>query len=136
MSANFNDRVRRTVKDVTFTGAAGLGAQGTVAFGTVTGAVIIERMAAYCATDLAGASATIELGTTGVTTGLIAQTTATNIDSGEVWTDAGPSVCESAVVDKVVSSNIIATVGTADITAGRLVVTYYWRPITANGNLA
>ncbi len=136
MAENFNDRLRRTTKDITFTGAAGLGAQGTVAAGTVTGGVLIEQLAAYCVTDLVGTNATIALGVAGATTGLIAQATATDIDATKFWTDATPTVLESSVANKLVSLNIIATVATADITAGRIVIVYYWRPITANGNLA
>lgn len=134
-SDTYGARLRRFTKVITFDGTAGAGAQGTVAVGTVSGAIVVEQCVGYCTTDLAGASATIELGTSGVTNGLIAQTTATNIDAGEAWTDAGPSTLEGSVVNKVVSDDIILTVGTADITAGVLEITIYWRPASQTGNL-
>ena len=55
----------------------------------VTGTVLM-KLFAVCTADLAGASATLEIGTALSTAGLIAQTTATNIDNNEIWHDATP----------------------------------------------
>ena len=63
--------------------AATTGKQGTANLFTVTGTVAL-RIFAVCSTDLAGAGATIEVGVAGSTAGLIAQTTATDIDEDEI----------------------------------------------------
>lgn len=112
--------VRRLRKTITFDGTAGKGAQGVVSLFTVTnGAIRVESFSAYCRTNLAGASATVEVGATGATAGLIAQTTATDIDAGEVWSDSTPDAgIGAAVIDKVVGADIKITVATADVTAG------------------
>ena len=124
-------------KTITFTGAAGLGAVGTVAIATVTGRILITHGGVFCSTLLAGATATLELGTANNTAGLIAQTTATEIDADEWWQDATPEVKISpAIIDQLVSANIIATVGTANITAGVLVFGFYWLPMSSNANVA
>ena len=104
---------------------------------TVTG-VVKMQLFAVCSTGLAGATATISIGTTVTTAGLIAQTTATNLAANEIWHDATPdaSVELSTVAsEKIVSQNVIQTVGTANITAG--VVKYYclWKPVSSNGNV-
>lgn len=58
---------------------------------TVTGSSL-ARVWGVCTTDLAGANAKISVGLIGVanTALLIADTTATNIDSGEIWRSATP----------------------------------------------
>jgi len=128
---------KKFTKTITFTGAAGLGAQGTVAVGTVTGSILIEHMAIRCNTNLAGASATVELGTAANTAALVAQTTGTDIDDGEFWKDSSPEAGVSdAITNKVVEGDIIITVGTADVTAGVLEIVAYWKPLSEDGNLA
>lgn len=81
--------------------------------------------------DLEGASATLELGVAGNTAALIAQTTATNIDDGDIWADASPAAGAYTANDPIiVADDIIETVGTANITGGAL--TYYciWWPVS------
>lgn len=133
----FNARVpRKFIKTITFTGAAGLGAQGTVAIATVVGSVLLTHLTARCKTLLAGASATVELGVAGNTEALIAQSTATDIDAGEFWQDTSPEAGVSpAIVDKAVTGNIILTVGTADVTSGVLEIVGYWLPLSDDGAL-
>ena len=106
---------------------------------TVTGDVIL-RIIAICKTNLAGATATLEVGVSGDTASLIAQTTATDIDANDVWHDATPDA--SKELDSVsaahiisIGQDIIQTVGTADITAGA--ITYYcqWRPLSDDSNV-
>lgn len=127
---------RPCIKTITFDGTT-VGAQGALTVFTVTGAVLITELVARCKTLLAGASATIELGVAGNTAALIAQTTATDIDAGEFWQDSSPEAGVSpAVTMKAVTGNIIATIGTADITSGVLEITAYWKPLSADGNLA
>lgn len=104
---------------------------------TVTGTVMVVLFG-HCTTDLAGATATLEVGVTGNTAALLAQTTATDIDSGDVWRDASPAVGAEALNDPMVvvgGADVIETVATANITAG--VITYYclWYPLSADGDV-
>ena len=138
MAVPFTARiVKKTFKTITFDGTSGNGAVGTVALATITGGVRIESMSCLCSTLLAGATATIECGTASNTAGLIAQTTATEIDADEFWQDATPEARISpAIKEQLVSNDLILTIGTADITAGVLEFCFEWVPSTTNGNLA
>lgn len=103
---------------------------------TVTGTVL-ATVFATCGVALEGATATIEVGISGNTAALIAQTTATDIDANEVWIDNAPATVEALPGAKILTNgtDIIQTVGTANITAGTL--TYYclWRPLTDGANV-
>ena len=121
---------------ITFTGAAGAGAVGTVAVATMTGAIMVHSVGAYCSTSLAGATATVEMGVSGDTAELIAQTTATDIDAGEVWESATPDEGVALVTSKAIAGNIIITVATADVTAGVLKIAIEYTPLTTDGYLA
>lgn len=104
---------------------------------TVTG-VVMAIVFGHCSVDLAGATATLEVGVAGNTAALIAQTTATDIDNGDVWRDASPAVGAELLNDPFVivgGADIIETVGTANITAG--VITYYclWFPLSSDGSI-
>jgi hypothetical protein len=104
---------------------------------TVTGAVRLKILA-VCTVNLAGATATVEVGTSAVTTGLIPLTVATDIDANEIWFDATPTTTiepVASLVDNIVTANIIQTVRTADITSG--VIKYYamWYPLSADGSV-
>lgn len=130
-------RMRRVFQTtITFTGAAGAGAQGTVAVATMTGAVMIHSVGAYCTTNLAGATATVEMGVASDTAELIAQTTATNIDAGMVWESATPDEGVTLVTSKAIAGNIIITVATADVTAGVLKIAIEYTPLTTDGYLS
>lgn len=105
---------------------------------TVTGVVEISILA-ICTVSLVGASATIEVGTATTTAGLIAQTTATDIDADDIWHDASPDATvelTSVVTRKIVSENVIITVGTANITAGAIKFIIRWAPLSSDGNVA
>lgn len=132
------------VKEMTFAGGTTddpgdfNGAGNPATLFNVTG-VVAMRLFAICGTDLAGASATVSVGTTNAAAALIAQTTATNIDVNEIWHDASPDASVEAIsvaTEKIVADDVIQTVGTANITAGQL--TYYclWRPISPDGNVS
>jgi len=104
---------------------------------TVTG-VIELSIIAVCTTSLVGDSATLEIGTALSTANLIAQTTATDIDEKDIWHDASPDSSielTSVITRKLVSQDIILTVGTADITAGVIKFIVRWAPISSDGNL-
>lgn len=126
-------------KEVALDGSTGGGEVGTVALFTVTGS-IIGRLLAICTETLVGATATIEVGITGATGGIIAQTTGTLIAAGEIWHDATPdSDFEALTVmsESVIAggADIFATVGTADLTDGTLVFMLFWIPLTDDANV-
>lgn len=116
--------------------AATTGATGAHTVFTVTGNVLVQVFG-VCDTDLTG-SGTIELGVAGNTAALIAQTTGTDLDDGEIWIDATPETGVAAVPSSFIlndGADIILTVGTNTITAG--VVDFYclWRPLSSNANI-
>jgi len=133
----------KTEKVMTFAGATtndpgdydGTGNPATLF--TVSGTVLM-RILAICEDSLVGNSATIEVGTTLSTPGLIAQTTGTNIDVNEIWHDATPDSSIEAttvLVQKIVSDDVIQTVATANITAGTIRYTAIWFPLTEGASV-
>lgn len=125
------------VKTVAFSGAAGNGAVGSVALFTVTGAVALY-IVGVCSEDLAGATATLEVGVSGNTAALIAQTTATDIDVGESWVDNAPATVETlATSPKIIGGgqDIIATVATANITDGTIAFYCWYEPMSSDGDV-
>jgi len=112
---------------------------GTNTIFTVTGTVLI-RIIAICETTLTGASATLELGISGNTAKLIAQTTGTDIDAGEIWHDATPDSgieLSSVAVENILTngSDVILTIGTAAVTAGKIRFIACWYPLSADGKV-
>lgn len=104
---------------------------------TITGMVRL-KIWAECTVNLAGATATIELGEETTSTSIIAQTTATDIDAGELWYDATPTTAIDAsstvILDKVINAlDVGYTVGTAAISAGAITFHYVWEPYNATG---
>lgn len=103
---------------------------------TVTGTIVC-KLYAICTTNIAGAAATLEVGTSTTTAGLIAQTTGTDIDAGEIWHDASPDSsveADTVAAEMIVSDDIILTVGTADATGGVIKFILLWRQVTEDGN--
>ena len=120
-----------------FTGAAELGAAGATTLFTVTGSVI-AAIVGVCTADLTvTGAATIEVGISGNTAALVAQTTASTIDGGELWVDGTPASVVSLPSSKVLTNgtDIIETIATADIDGGAL--TYYclWNPLSSDGDV-
>ena len=128
---------RRFIKSITFDGAAGSGAVGTVAVATITGSVLLKYLTARVLTTLVGA-ATLELGTAADINGLIAQVApATNLADGDFWIgSASPAGVGAAATDLAVEGNAILTVGSANITAGKIEIVGFWLPLSADGNMA
>lgn len=132
---------RVITKTITFTGASGLGQFGTaVPLFTVSGDVLITRIAARCTTNLAGASATISVGTAGTVAGLIALTTATGLTTtNKWWADATPAPMKSLAAlnqNAVLSDNIIINPLTANVTGGVLVFYCEYVPLSAGAVLS
>lgn len=124
-------------KTRTYDGTTNKGATGASTLFTVTGMVRV-KLYARCTTNMAGATATNELGTAISSTGLIALTTMTNLVANENWNDASPDAsveADTVAPIKVVNQDIIETVRTAAITAGVIEYNLLWQPVSADGNV-
>ena len=125
-------------KVITFTGASGLGLHGTATTCfTVTGLILVEFIAGRCTTNLAGATATLTLGTTNKTTVFIGTTTATGLaTTTAIWVSTTPTqgalVLPAAMMNTAIEENVIvsSTHVSADITSGVLRIEMIWRPLT------
>ncbi len=109
---------------------------------TVTGDVVLMAIWGVCNTNIAGAG-TLEVGVASNTAALIAQiANAEDLDDGDIYIDATPGVGAEATQASGSlfaindGTDIIETVGTADITAGQ--VDYYaiWAPMEDGAYLA
>ena len=115
------------------------GAQGAFTIFTVTGTVFAQVFGVCQTLMNSGGAATIELGISGNTAALIAQTTATDLDQYETWQDATPEANPGAVdltgrtFVLTNGADVIMTVATADLNAG--VIDFYciWAPLSTNG---
>jgi hypothetical protein len=134
------DGVRRALKTVTFTGAANLGAVGTVPLFTVTGQILVVTLVPFCTTLLAGATATLALGVTGNTGLFVGATTATDIDADEFWVDTAPDAngiaLPAALKDIVITDNIIGTVAVAAVSSGVMDFYLHYVPLSSNGSVS
>ena len=114
-------------------GTTGL-ATATTLF-TVTGTVAVRVFAVCSGTELTG-SGTLEVGISGNTAAIIAQTAATAIDVGEIWYGTNPPTV-GVMPDQLIlaGTDIIQTIASNTVTAGTL--TYYcmWNPISTDGNI-
>lgn len=124
-------------KTITYTGAANAGAVGATTLFNVTGTALVSVFA-VCAVDLVGLTSTIEVGISGNTAAIIAQTTSENINVGQIWIDTAPATVETyPAPEKILTAgtDVIETVATAAVTAGSL--TYYclWFPISTDADV-
>lgn len=106
---------------------------------TVTGDVIV-KVVGICTTNLAGGSATLRVGTASDDAAIIASTTATDIDAGEIWHDASPDAtveASSVITENVVANgaDVVGSVGTANITAGVIRFICLWKPLSRDGEV-
>jgi len=137
----------RTVeKEITFSGGTADaigdfdGTGNPFSIFAVTGTVR-AKIYAICETTLVGASATLEVGNSKNTAGIIAQSTATDIAVNEIWHDASPDA--AVELDSVAAENILAngldvigTIGTANITAGKIKFICLWRPVSLDADVS
>ena len=103
----------------------------------VTGDVII-RLFGVCTVDLAGATATLSVGTTLSTANIIALTTGTDLDVGDLWHDATPDnnvEATSVAAERLLvnGADIYETVATASLTAGNIYYMCGWYPLSYDG---
>ena len=105
---------------------------------TVTGEVMV-KIFGYCTTLLAdaGSTGTVEIGISGNTASLIAQTTAVDIDANEIWIDTAPATIEDLPAYSIVvnGTDIELLCATEDITGGVIDFYCYWIPISTDGNV-
>lgn len=123
-------------KSLTFDGGAGTGATGTVSLFTVTGLVkmrVFGKCTTLLASDAAPGGATVEVGIAGTVNKYIAQTTAENVDAGEIWHDATPDIVDE--LDSVSGfhinngADIILTIATDDVVSGAIDFICEWYPL-------
>ena len=129
----------RVTKTAAFTAGAGTGDAGTFALFTVTGAVIVRVVGEVTETVVEGVGGgTIEVGITGATATIIAQSVATTLDVDEIWHDATPdsdiellSVLSDVII--VGGADIFATIAGQDITDGTVAFYCFWTPLSSDG---
>lgn len=141
----------RTKRTITFTGETADawgndgGALDDSAIFTVTGLVQC-KLVADIKTNLTGDTATIEVGIVGATAIFMPTETATQLDAGQVWfNDAGNATYgiigeEAAAADNfpeyiLNGDDIILTVKTANVTAGKIDFYALWSPISDNASI-
>jgi len=108
---------------------------------TVTGDILV-RMFGVVTTTLVGAG-TIEVGVTENTVEILAQVAdTTSMATGDIWVDATvDDVRAGAFADVIATrlitngSDIIETIGAANITEGRLYYIALWKPLTPGSKL-
>lgn len=114
------------------------GSNATFTIFTVTGDVLV-RIFGVCTDSLtSGGVAKLEVGLTGNTALLIAQTTATAIDVNQLWNDASPALGDTLanVLGPFIVPNgldIIETTSAADISGGNVYYVCLWRPLSTDG---
>ncbi len=129
----------------TWTFVAGTtGAIGQHTLFTVTGNVWVNQVFGICDTDLeSGGAATISIGSANNVAQLMDATTATNVDDGDVWDNATPTVeignmwgsgnkFYAPIND---GADITFDILTATITAGVVDMYVFWRPLSSDGNI-
>lgn len=122
-------------KAITFS-ALTTGAVGATTLFTVTGTVGVRIFGVVSGTDVTG-TGTIEAGISGNTAALLAQTTGTALDVGEIWIDNAPATVEllPALSILTAGTDIIQTIAGSTLDSGT--VTYYcmWFPISSDGDV-
>lgn len=108
---------------------------------TVDGDVLVRGVIGIVNTDLVGANATIEVGVAGNTAKLIAQSTGTDLDDGDVWIDAGAEVGVDVLATAALfaindGADIIETIGTANLTAGQIDYYCIWAALEPNAKVS
>lgn len=106
---------------------------------TVTGQVLLAIIG-VCSTSLTGATATLAVGNATTATRYLPQQTATNITAGKTWditglVSAGTAPNQTPNQAALNTEVIIATAGTADITAGVITYYAYWIPLSAGASV-
>lgn len=111
------------------------GAVGATTLFTVIGSVVVRVWAIESDTDITG-TGTIEVGVSGNTAAILAQTAGTQIDVGEIWVDTGPSTVEGLPAMQILNgTNIIQTIASSTLDAGTLTFYCAWFPLSNNSSV-
>lgn len=126
-------------KTIIYDGTSKKGAAGANDIFTVTGTVAVKIFATCSGSLTTSGAATTEIGITGNTASLIAQTTSSTILIGKMWYDATPVTVGSLAFSTwnilTGSTNISEKITSANVTGGTL--TYYcmFVPLSSDGNV-
>ena len=132
----------RVSKEITFTGAAGLGAVGNGTIFTVTGEVLLFKLSSICTSTLVGATATISMGHAASTAFLTAVTTATTITTGLFWVSSTPTANMIntpnifSLGGVVATDDVTFTVAVAAVTGGSVRFDFYYLPLSSDGMMS
>ena len=131
-----------STKQVTFTGASGLGQSGTTTtwFTVAGGLVVIDEISGRVVTNCTGASSTQSLGVVGQVALFIAATVMTTlVTTAAIWMSTTPTaggLLKPAITQgTVINANIISTVAVADTTGGVIEINVRWHPLTPGATL-
>ena len=119
--------------------AATTGAIAAHTLFTVTGNILLTIFGVVDTTITSAGAPTIEVGVTGNTAALIAQSLAASLADGEVWVDGTLTRVGVGAVPAMQVLNdgndVILTVATATLTAGAVDFYCLWRPLSSDGNI-
>jgi hypothetical protein len=125
-----------------YTFALDTGATGAYPIYTVTGDIALSVFGICKEAFTSGGAATIELGVSGNTAALIAQTTATALILNEIWHDATPTTTVESILAAtnngfIVSAgqDVILTIATTTVTAGTIDFYALWKPLSLDANV-
>jgi hypothetical protein len=108
---------------------------------TVTGTVRL-RIVPEVTVNLAGAAATVALGTETTSNAFIGATTATELDAGEIWQAATPAsnvkyLAVSSIKDYIVNDDDVGyTIAGGATSAGTIVFHMWWDKVSSDGAVA
>lgn len=113
--------------------AATTGAIGITTLFTVTGTVAVRVFAVCSGVDLTGLG-TLEVGISGNTAAITAQTAATAINVGEIWYGTNPPTVGVMPAQLILAAtDIIQTIASNTVTAGTLTFYCLWSPASVDG---
>lgn len=132
--------LRPVEKAYTFSGDGGT--QGAKTLFTVTGDVELEIFGICKDAFTSGGAATIEVGVSGNTAALIAQSTATELIANEIWHDNSPTTTLESLSSITTRTFVISNgqdidllIGAFDLTAGDCTFYCRWRALSSDGNV-
>jgi len=131
---------RHAIGNWNFTDDGGAAAAYTLF--AVTGDVLVQVFGLCQVTLTSDGAPTIEVGISGNTAAIVAQTAALDLDQYETWQDAAPEANPGNVATAMAAwfvvangADIILTIGVAAATAGDVDFHCFWRPLSTNGSV-
>ena len=104
---------------------------------TVTGEVEVIVIGYIDTAVTSGGALTLEVGISGNTSGLIAQTAVGNLLIDRLWVDATPATLVTKPSAKIIanSATIIHTIAGVAATAGAITYYCWWKALSSDGNV-